>query len=90
MPTELDTYEIRCHGVRCDKRGNCLRFHEEYDHLMPWTRIADNLCELEENQWYEPLNISVMKKPVNAADFFMVSHSPERRKAERRKAVTYS
>ena len=55
---ELDSYEIRCHGVRCEKRIDCLRFQEEIDNLMPWTRIADNLCELEENKWYEPINPS--------------------------------
>jgi len=61
MLKELDTYDSRCHGVGCNKRNDCLRFHEK-NNLMPWTPIVPNLCVLEGKHWYKPH--FGMKKPA--------------------------
>lgn len=51
----IDDYDMRCVGLSCKRSSRCLRHYTEEDQLMPWTPVAFNVCQVQEQNQYIPI-----------------------------------
>lgn len=58
----LDDYDMRCGGLLCKRSSRCQRHYTEQDQLMPWTPVAFNVCQVQEQNQFIPFPPSAETK----------------------------
>ena len=58
----IDDYDMRCVGLSCKHSSRCLRHYTKEDQLLPWTPVAFNVCQVQEQNQFIPIPPSAEAK----------------------------